>query len=494
MKTRIVCLTLAVAWACAVPNPALAKPARAPERVWTYTLLEGSYLLDDCPVCDRPSIPQPMRGTFELALVEEMHPFARYELRNLAFAAGSIGGRTYKVAGGGTYSLGGETWVEQNLTLEVHIDDGLANQLCYLTNSSPDVTRGWPILELTAIQTNGTFAQVYHLTLVAAPVREIWVSTASGLTPGAGPGLPSHVSPGDLLSSAGRVVRANAELTRRLGIMPLVPDLGLDAVDILPGGEVVFSLAQDMFSETLGPLHHGDLLSEQGRIVHGYQDLISLFAPQPPVPDVGLDAVQVLDNGEVYFSIEDSLFSEKLGRLLGRGDLLSDRGRVVAANKELLARFQPTANGKDFGLDALHVWTSGEIWFSVEEGFQDQRLGPIQPGDLLSNQGSIVFRNLELLARFAPLEDLADFGLDALFVVSDAAPPASAPVLSPIRVDRQTGVIAVEWEGAGRVFQLERAATVLGPFLPVEPISPDAASAVTGLTEGPQLFFRVRQW
>ncbi len=494
MKTRIAGLTLAVAWACAIAGPALAKQARTPERIWTYTLLEGSYLLDDCPVCDRLPIPQPMRGTFELALVEEMHPFARYELRNLSFQAGSIAGRAYKVRGSGAYSIGGETWVEQHLTLEVHIDDGLANQLCFLTNASPDVTRGWPILALTAVQTNGTFVQVYYLTLIAAPVREIWFSTASGLTPGAGPGLPSHVSPGDLLSSAGRVVRTNVELTRRLGIMPVVPDLGLDAVDILPGGEVVFALEQDVFSETLGPLHHGDLLSERGRIVHGYQDLISPFAPQPPVPDVGLDAVQVLEDGEVYFSIESSLFSEKLGRLLSRGDLLSNRGRVVAANKELLARFQPTASGKDFGLDALHLWASGEIWFSTEEGFQDQRLGPIQPGDLLSDQGSIVFRNLELLARFAPLEDLADFGLDALFVVNDAAPPVPAPVLSPVRLDRQTGAVVLEWEGKGRVFQVEKAATVLGPFLPVEPISPNSASAVTGLTEAPQLFFRVRQW
>ena len=57
---------------------------------------------------------------------------------------------------------------------------------------------------------------------------------------------------GDLLSSAGRVVRRNNDLTRNLGLMPIAPDVGLDAVDIIAGGEILFSINQDVFSETLG--------------------------------------------------------------------------------------------------------------------------------------------------------------------------------------------------------------------------------------------------
>jgi hypothetical protein len=144
---------------------------------------------------------------------------------------------------------------------------------------------------------------------------------------------------------------------------------------------------------------------------------------------VGLDAAHFVTasaSREIYFSIETDLFSERLGMTLQRGDLLSSYGRVVKRNHELLARFHPPPTPgpvpRDYGLDALYLWPGGEIWFSVEEGFMDEQLGMILPGDLLSDQGRVVMRNLELLAAFAPIEDLADFGLDAVFVVTEAAP------------------------------------------------------------------------
>src|SRR5439155_13730629 len=37
---------------------------------WTYLLLHDSYLLDDCQVCDRISAPVPMRGRFNLRVLE----------------------------------------------------------------------------------------------------------------------------------------------------------------------------------------------------------------------------------------------------------------------------------------------------------------------------------------------------------------------------------------------------------------------------------------
>ena len=77
-----------------------------------------------------------------------------------------------------------------------------------------------------------------------------------------------------------------------------------------------------------------------------------------------------------------------------------------------LSPHHPIPVEADYGLDAIYVWSSGEIWFLIEEGFVDQNLGAIMPGDLLSDQGMVVYRNLELLGAFAPLEDLADFGLE----------------------------------------------------------------------------------
>jgi hypothetical protein len=82
-----------------------------------------------------------------------------------------------------------------------------------------------------------------------------------------------------------------------------------------------------------------------------------------------------------------------------------------------MAAFQPIDPvPANFGLDAAHVWPSGEIWFSTEVSFTDSRLGPVGKGDLLSDTGRVVARNRELLEIFSPIEDLADFGLDALQV------------------------------------------------------------------------------
>jgi hypothetical protein len=211
-----------------------------------------------------------------------------------------------------------------------------------------------------------------------------------------------------------------------------------------------------MFSETLGQIGNGDLVSNRGRIVHRNPEFTQEFGLDPTTGDVGLDAIVIKDDGEILFSVAKDTFSPKLGTTIGHGDLLSTHGRIVKTNQQLLSRFHPTIANHDYGLDALYVWPSGEIWFSTEEGFQDEALNTVTAGDLLSDQGAIVYRNLELLGTFAPLEDLADFGLDALFVVSDATPPALPPTISAITIERGAGSVSVQWDGPGRVFQLER--------------------------------------
>jgi len=288
-------------------DPAPAPPAAT----WHYTLLPGSQLTDDCPVCGRPPIIVPMRGTFGLRLIQENPLFATYALEDLAFDAGGPPGTTYKVRGNGVYHVGGEAGLLQDLSLEVRIDNGFTNTLCYFTNAVPQVTRGWPLIQITVDQTNGTDVLQYRPALTAAPVREIWFSTAHGFTPGTEPPSNRYLKAGDLLSATGRPVKRNQELTRNLGLLPSPdpPELGLDALDILPGGEVAFSLEQDVFSETLGSLQHGYLLTSRGRVLARNQELTRAFVILPPVPDVGLDAAQVLDTGEILFSIETDVFS-----------------------------------------------------------------------------------------------------------------------------------------------------------------------------------------
>ncbi len=266
------------------------------------------------------------------------------------------------------------------------------------------------------------------------PDIDIWFSTEVGF--GAVALQPTsaaivRVSDGDLLSRRGYIVRSNRQLTARLGIMPVVPDLGLDAAVLGPGGSIWFSFEErngPVWSETLGVwLRHGDLLSDAGRVVRTNEQLLARFVRMAPVDDAGLDAVALAPNAEILFSTERDFYSQALGRRVGHGDLLSDRGRIVRTNAELLANFRPMANDAgaalpDYGLDAVVLRPDREIWFSTEVGFTDARLGPISDGDLLSTRGYVVLRNLELVKAFGPVEDVGNFGLDAVTVVTRQSP------------------------------------------------------------------------
>ncbi|MES2469707.1 MAG: hypothetical protein V4675_20565 [Verrucomicrobiota bacterium] len=467
-----------------------AQTASETRQPWRYLLLNDSYLVDDCPVCGRPSIREPLRGAFELRLTEINPLFSRYAIVNLNLTAGSV--RSYTLKGNGTFQIGGEVALVQQMELELEINDGASTRVCHLKNPSPAVTGRWPMINLTLEQTDGTLTQTYTLHLAAAPLREIWFSTALGFT--AGLGEPGPVSGGDFLSSAGRVVHRSFQFCGALSPMPPCPDLGLDATDLLPGGEIAFSITQDIFSERLGPLRQGDVLSSRGRILHRQEELLAAFAPATPAVDAGLDALHMPDTGEVWFSIGSEVVSKTLKVTLHRGDLLSSTGEVVRSYQQLLSRFHPPAGSGDYGLDALYVWPGGEIWFSTEKGFQDQVLGPVQGGDLLSDQGYIVFRNLELLNTFAPLEDVAEFGLDALYIVTDATTPPQAPRLE-ITARPSTGSISLEWEGNGRVFQVERSDDPVTPFGPVSPILPALAFEDSGVMNSrSRAFYRLRQW
>ncbi len=477
-----------------LPATAVVSPPAA-NSVWHYNLINGSELTDDCAICGRPSIVAPMRGSFRLRLTSQNPLFSNYALDDISFIAGRAPGRQYTVRGRGTYQIGGAVAVVQEMFLAVEIDDGFTTNLCYFTNRTATLDRPFPILQVKLEQTNSTLLQEFRLMLVAAPFREIWFSSVTGFTSGTLQSPMNRVSGGDFVSSVGRVVKRNRELIRQLGLPAAPPDLGLDAVDILPGGELAFSLEDDAMSTTLGPLQHGDLISENGRIIKRNHDLLAAFVVMPPVTDVGLDAVHVLDSGEAYFSIETNVFSQRLGVTLQRGDVLSSSGAILKSNRQLLAAFHPSAGGRDYGVDALYVWPGGEIWFSVEEGFLDQQLGTILPGDLLSDQGSIVAGNLELLSAFAPRENLVDFGLDALFIVSDATPPAQPPHFLETQLVPPGGPVGLSWEGKGRVWQLLRALDVTGPYLPYGPITPDNNFYESLTPPAPhKAFYHLQQW
>jgi hypothetical protein len=467
-----------------------------PGSVWSYALVNGSSLLDDCPVCDRVSIAVPLRGSFQLRFVQQGPLFSTYAMDNISLTA-SGNGRTYKATGQGMVQIGGEVATQQIAALQLLIDDGLSNKWCYFTNSSSAVTRLWPMIQISLAQTNGTLTQQFYLEIDAAPFRELWFSTTQPFQAGIWNTPTNLVGAGDLISWLGREVKTDSELIARLGIQFAGTDLGLKDVDILPGGEIAFSLAQAAFSSTLGALHPGDLVSDHGRLLRTNLSLVSAFVPAAPLPpDFGLAALKIMNDGETWFSIQTSFFSKALGRMVQVGDLLSDNGTLVKSNAQLLAQFHPASPTNDYGLNSIYVWPSGEIWFSTAKGFFDVNSNYFDPGDLLSDQGYLVYSNSELVTSFRPMSALPSLGLDALYIVTDSATATAPPQLAiPVVTNFPPASLAFQFKAPGHVFQLERATTLDGPFLPVAPTSTTTLLIDPGvLLKQTSGFYRVRQW
>jgi hypothetical protein len=115
--------------------------------------------------------------------LEETPLFTRYELVNISFHAGIEAGKQYEVTGNGTYTIGGEVAIQQDIFLEVMIDDGVTQTKGLCVNQSRSVEQAWPALQVVADQTNGTPFQTYHLTLSAVPafqIRSMWFDQKSG--------------------------------------------------------------------------------------------------------------------------------------------------------------------------------------------------------------------------------------------------------------------------------------------------------------------------
>jgi hypothetical protein len=442
-----------------------------------------------------------MQGTFELQPVLSDPLMTTYAVENVFFHATNSSGLVYELTGQGNYQMGGEVALVQTLTLSLLINDGITDAVCDFTNDLPNLTRLWPMIQVFVDQTNGTPTHQFHLFLNAAPLREIWFSTAEDFSAAAFNPPTNAIGAGDLLSTAGRVVRNNGALTADLGLTPPASNAGLKDVDILAGGEVAFSLNQDVSSTNLGALHPGDLVSNRGTLLRTNAQLIAAFAPSnPPALGVGLAAVKVMDSGEIYFSVQTGFYSGTLARQIQTGDLLSDSGELIESGQQMLASFQPADPKADYGLAAFYRWpSSGETWFTTVQGFYDQGSNYYSAGDLLSDQGYVVYRNAEILSAFGASGGATGIGLDALFIVTDAVPPrqgATALLLGqPTPTNAPPASLALSWTGGDRVFQLNRSLTLAGPFSPASPIDPGPILIDPGiLTNSTQAFYRLTQW
>ena len=106
----------------------------------------------------------------------------------------------------------------------------------------------------------------------------------------------------------------------------------------------------------------------------------------------------------------------------------------------------------------------------------------------------MVYRALDLVAAFQPLEDLADFGLDALSILTDLSPnpPATARLPMQARASGNSVILSVPM-GAG-FYQFEKAPSLDGPWLPLGPVLTQPQSVDAGvLTNGSGGFYRCWQ-
>lgn len=456
---------------------------KAAEPPWRYQLLEGSFLVDDCLICGRPSIQIPMRGSFTLRRVEVTPISQRYVIENAEFKAGP----DYTFKGNGTYTITGDFAIRQTVTLGGTLQTAGETKSVGFTNEENTITRRWPMLYATLRQTNGTLANTITLTIAAAPLREIWFSTATNFVRAIK--LDNTVSDGDLLSSVGRIVKRNSDLQEHFP-GPTFLNMGLDAIDVLPGADIVFS------TESKGVLNDGDFASARTGAITRWQDFMSIVAPGV-TNDPGLDALHFESPNKFYFSTKQNIPDAPTP--IGNGDIVqvdmdARTSDIFRSNANLLSQFHP-AEAKDYGLDALYIWPNGEIWFSTTTDFSDSQLGTITAGDLLSDAGYIVYRNADLVAALQPMaSEPTDYGLDAVFVISDSTAAEPDARLSAT-FNGAEHRITIAWQSQARVFQVEHATDVDGPWEATTPIIPELSyEDFVSANADTRAFYRVLQW
>jgi hypothetical protein len=194
---------------------------------------------------------------------------------------------------------------------------------------------------------------------------------------------------------------------------------------VIPDGvDVWFSSSTPMVSfkngfKYLGP---GSVLSTTGQVIATNAQLLAAFSPRFNIPtDRGLDALAIVGTDTdrtIVFSTNRTFYSNALHRSISDGDLITNRGEVIATNQELLAAFSP--KGSNFGLDAAFVESldgpgGPEVLFSTVRSFYSNALAKwISPGDILSSQGQVVKTASDLLSTFNPKGGAASIGIDSL--------------------------------------------------------------------------------
>ncbi len=397
----------------------------------SYRLIEGSALYYSTSP-DGPEYEIPIIGSFSLnPVLAQDTKCGYYGVASLAFESRDHNPRYAGKDGNGKYELcsGGSVIPRQRMAVSVSIGGSRLITLDSGYVSVPaDIRFPWIDVTMKTVSVSAdVYIPSYALRIVAVQVKDLSFTTTTSFTSG---NSNIRVTDGDLLSAKGKIILTNGELIKNFNLWPtfVMQEPGLDAVDIplvsisdSVRPYVYFSTNKDILAD--GNPGQGDILDNNGKIIMRNKELVALFGPMPIAPYAGLDALQIYPYSSssvkpvFLFSFAQGFFSETLGVYIGAGDLLLSVGKVFMTEAELMRNFKPIdMSARAIGVDAVALRSNGEVWFSVSRDFADARLGKVGNGDVLSDNGRIVCKNLDLLAGFAPLEKLADFGLDGLSI------------------------------------------------------------------------------
>jgi hypothetical protein len=130
----------------------------------------GSFFVDDCIPCAKPTIPVPLAGTFLLRPVDGggANPIQKYALEGIDLATTSDE-RKYIITGEGSYAYGGEVALLQSMELTVMVND---QEGVILARDAASIPKGvaFPDIECDLEHLNpATEFQVYSMIIVARP-------------------------------------------------------------------------------------------------------------------------------------------------------------------------------------------------------------------------------------------------------------------------------------------------------------------------------------
>ena len=146
-----------------IPLPDAPTP---PSPVASYSMSNGSQIVQECLLCGIVTDPTPLSGHFGLRTIESNSLFSTYKVEDLVLQSSGTNGIQYLVTGDGYYqvSAGGT----QEFVVSISVAHNGVQETAVLTNDDLAIQQPWPNIQSSLVQSNVVSGQQYHLKLFAS--------------------------------------------------------------------------------------------------------------------------------------------------------------------------------------------------------------------------------------------------------------------------------------------------------------------------------------